>query len=88
MVALFVCWLMFFDQNSYIDLKGLDAKIEELESEKNFYKQKISEDSTVIKYISDPVFLEKYAREIFFYVQDGETLYVIEDTVTVRSDFK
>lgn len=80
MIVLFVCWLMFFDQNSYLDLKGLDAKIKELEEERDFYKRKIAEDSLVIKFIEDPDFLQRYARENFFYVKEGETLYIVSDS--------
>lgn len=83
MILLFVGWLMFFDQNSYFDLKGLDDKIVVLERERNFYQNKIHEDSTVINRIKEPVFLEKYARENFFYVRPSEVLYIIEDVDSI-----
>lgn len=88
MIILFVGWLMFFDQNSYLDLKGLDAKIIELEEERDFYKKKIAEDSLVIKHINDPAFLQRYARENYFYVQEGEILYIIEDTTKSNSKYR
>lgn len=82
MSALFVSWLLFFDQNSYVDLKDLDTKIEQLRRERDFYRDKITQDSNVIKNINDSAFLEKYARENFFFIREGEVMYLVEpDTI-------
>lgn len=85
MTVLFLSWLLFFDQNSYVDLRDLESKIEELKSERDFYIHKIAADSNVINNIKDSAFLEKYARENFFFIQPGETMYLMEID-TIRQD--
>lgn len=86
MTLLFLSWLLFFDQNNYVDLRDLDAKIEELKAERDFYVNKIAADSNVIMNIRDSAFLEKYARENFFFIRSGETMYLMEIDTIVQND--
>ncbi len=75
-VLIFVLWLMFFDKNSMLSLSEVTQKIEEKRIERDFYRTRIAEDSAVIVGLSDSAFVEKYARENFFLVREGETLYL------------
>lgn len=79
MVLLFVLWLMFFDQNSYVDLTELDKKVKMMEVERDFYIHKIAEDSAVIMGVEDSAYLERFARENFLMLREGETMYLLKD---------
>lgn len=78
LVALFTLWLMLFDRNSYIGLKAVDRQIVELEEERDFYREKIISDSTVLSRLGDSAFVEQYARETFLMTREGEELYIIK----------
>lgn len=75
----FVAWVTFFDRNNYIDIRELDARIKEMEQERDYYKSKITEDSTVVAGLADSAYLEKYAREHFFMKRAGEKMYLIKN---------
>lgn len=78
LVALFTLWLMFFDRNSFLGLQTVNRQIEELERERDFYRSKITTDSTVLHNLSDSTFVEQYARETFLMTRQGEKLYIIK----------
>ena len=78
MAVLFLCWVVFFDKNSIRELQLVKAEIAKLESEKAFYKNKIKQDSLVIKNINNKDFLEKYAREQFMMKKADEFMFVVE----------
>lgn len=75
----FVAWVLFFDRNNYLDSMELDRKIKAIEAEKEFYKQKVRDDSIVIAGMKDSAFLEKFARENFRMHRDGEEIYLIDE---------
>lgn len=71
-------WLLFFDRNSLVGLQGVDAQIEDLERERDFLRNRIKEDSTVIQGIKDSAYLETYARENFFMKYPDEKIYIYQ----------
>lgn len=75
----FVVWVVFFDRNNMLDSLELDRKIEELETEKRYYLERIREDSAVIMGLSDSAYVERFARENFLMRRSNETLYLIEE---------
>ncbi len=76
--SIFTLWFMFFDQDGYLAQQQILLKIEKLEIERDKYLEKIAIDSNVIENIEDSAFLVKYARENFLFVEQDETLYIIE----------
>ncbi len=78
LVIIFTLWLMFFDRNSFLGLKAVNRQIEELEEERDFYREKIASDSTVLTNLNDSAFVEQYARETFLMTREGEKLYLIK----------
>lgn len=76
LTILFGVWMLVFDRNSFFDIKDLDNRIKELENERDFYIQKIAEDSAVIVGLKDSAYLEKYAREHYYMKREGETMYI------------
>lgn len=77
--VVFVIWMLFFDQNSYLMHKSLGEDLEELETDKAFYQEKIDKESTRLQEIeSNPEEYEKMAREKFYMKRENEDIYVIE----------
>ena len=74
---LFLVWILFFDTNSVRQLQIVKKDISELETQRDFYKAKIKEDSLVIENINNKEFVEKYAREKFLMKHNDETMFVV-----------
>ena len=74
----FVTWLLFLDNYSYLDHRILNQQIDELERQKNYYKDEISNDQKSIKQLKDPDQIEKFAREKYYMKKDSEDIYIIE----------
>ncbi len=79
MVAAFTVWLMFFDNDSYLNNRQVIEQIEELEAQRDSLLHKIAQDSNVIRNIEDSAFLVKFARENYLFVEDDEVVYIIEN---------
>lgn len=75
---LFLIWILFLDNYSYLDHRVLNKQINELEENKDYYKQQISSDSIKIKKLQNPDMIEKYAREKYYMKKDSEDIYIIE----------
>jgi cell division protein FtsB len=81
-VVLFVVWMLFFDENSYINHRELNKEIDKLENANEYYKEQIETDQKVIDNLNDPDSLEKYAREEYKMKKENEEIFIIEyDTV-------
>jgi cell division protein DivIC len=85
----FIVWMLFLDNYSYFDHRILDNQIEELEDNKEYYKDEINNDQQNIKLLKNPDQVEKYAREKYYMKKDSEDIYIIEfegDTVKKKSE--
>lgn len=81
-LVLFVVWMGFFDENSFLNHRELDEEIEKLEGANEYYKKQIDADQKVIDNLNDPDSLEKYAREEYKMKKDNEDIFIIEyDTI-------
>lgn len=81
-LLLFVIWMMFFDENSYLNHRELNMEIDKLEGANEYYENEIERDSKDIKNLKDPDSLEKYAREEYKMKKENEDIFIIEyDTV-------
>ncbi len=56
----------------------LKQKINELEAQKDYYQNKITEDSTILENLKDDRFLEQYAREHYLMKREDETIYLLK----------
>ena len=74
----FFTWLLFLDNYSYLDHRILNQQIDELERQKNYYKDEISNDQKSIKQLKDPDQIEKFAREKYYMKKDSEEIYIVE----------
>lgn len=77
-LIVFCIWMLFFDENSYVNHREYNEEIEELKNSIEFYKKEIKENKKMIEALNDPEQLEKYAREIYRIKKEEETLYLIE----------
>lgn len=81
-LVLFVVWMGFFDENSFMNHRELDEEIDKLENANQYYKKQIETDQRIIDNLNDPDSLEKYAREEYKMKKKNEDIYIIEyDTI-------
>ncbi|MDG1803490.1 septum formation initiator family protein [Flavicella sp.] len=81
-LIVFCTWMLFFDENSYLNHREYNQEIKELKNSIEFYKKEIEHNKKMIEALNDPEQLEKYAREIYRIKKEDETLYLIEfDTI-------
>jgi len=81
-LAIFVVWMLFFDENSWVNHREFDKEIDKLQSEKDYYKSEINQDRDFINKHNDREELEKFAREQYKMKKENEEIYIIEyDTI-------
>ena len=81
-LLLFLIWMVFFDENSFLNHWELDREIDNLEKSNEYYKDQIEQDKMVIDNLNDPDSLEKYAREEYKMKKENEEIFLIEyDTI-------
>jgi cell division protein FtsB len=74
----FVVWMLFFDDNSYLFHRELDAVINEKEAEIELYQSEIENDKKNIQILKNDENLENFAREAYYMKKDNEEIYIIE----------
>lgn len=77
-IIVFIVLVTFLDKNNIVDSLEVRRKIRKLEDQKEYYLEKITEDSIMLENIKDNAFLEKYAREKFYMKRPGETIYIVK----------
>jgi len=81
-LLVFIIWMLFFDENSYLTHHELNKEKSKLENSIQYYKKGIAKDKKVINQLKDSNMLEKYSRETYFFKRDNEDVYIIEfDTI-------
>ncbi len=79
---LFLVWMTFFDENSFISTIKNRMKMAELEAEKEHYLREIAESTADLKLLqNDKELLEKFARERYLMKKEDEEIFVfaVED---------
>jgi cell division protein FtsB len=74
----FATWMLFLDNYSWLDQRGLNKQVDELETNKKYYEDEIAKDQQSIKQLKNPNQVEKYAREKYYMKRDSEDIYIIE----------
>jgi cell division protein FtsB len=76
--AVFVVWMIFFDKNDLFSQYQYHQELNKLEQERSFYtKQTLEVRKDLDELTSDPVKLEKFAREKYLMKKDNEDIFVI-----------
>lgn len=78
LLFLFLIWMLFFDENSYLNHRELDQEIDKLEDANAYFEKQIKADSNVISNLNNQDSLEKYAREQYRMKRVNEDIYLIE----------
>src|SRR5690606_14112357 len=81
-LLIFAAWMFFLDSNSWFIHNELNQEINELETNKEYYKKEIAKDRTVINKLNDSFELESYARQNYYMKRAEEDIFIIEyDTI-------
>jgi cell division protein FtsB len=75
---IFVLWMLFFDENSYLSHRELNKEIEETNKINSFYKQQIKKDKKTINDLKNPDSLEKFGREEYLMKKKNEEIFIID----------
>jgi len=74
----FLFWMFVVDSNDFVSQYKLNRKLSNLETEKEYYQQKITEVKQEREELfSDPELLEKFAREKYLMKKESEDLYIV-----------
>lgn len=74
----FIVWMLFFDRNDLTSQLHYKKQRDNLEKEKNFYEKEIAEvEKNLEELSSDPIKLEKFAREKYLMKKENEDLFII-----------
>lgn len=74
----FAIWMLFFDAHSWLFHHELNTDIEELEYQKQHYKNEMAKDNKAIKELSTEEGVERMARETYNMKKPDEEIYIIE----------
>ena len=77
-IIIFVIWMIFFDSNSILVHNELNNDINDLNNQKEYYKNEIERDNIELNQIKTDSGLEKYAREKLFMKRENEDIFIIE----------
>ena len=83
-LATFIVWMLFFDENSYLTHREFNKEIDKLNSEKEYYNTQIEHDKELIQKLEDKEELEKFAREEYKMKKENEDIYIIEYDTLVK----
>lgn len=78
-IIFFITWMVFFDSNDWISRYRLSAKLRQLESERDYYLEKIEEvKQDQAELMGNHELLEKFAREKYLMKKENEDLFIIQ----------
>ena len=77
-ILVFFVWMLFFDENSFLNHRELNKEIDKLEKSTKYYEKEIHHDQKIIKNLQNADSLEKFAREEYRMKKKNEDIYIIE----------
>lgn len=77
--VIFIALILFVGSSNYIDRAQIKREIHELRARRDYYMERIREDSIEIAKLRDDRYLEQYAREHFLMRRDSDVVFVLED---------
>ena len=85
-IVLFTVWMCFFDQRDIFNTLEQKQKLKSLETKKHYYETEIKKAKQDLDNLQNsPAALEKFARERYLMKKDGEDIFIIEDSVSVKN---
>ena len=76
--VIFIIWMLFFDAHSWLYHRELNTEIDELNYQKEHYKNEIRNDKKAIEDLSTDEGIERTARENYYMKKENEDIYIIE----------
>lgn len=80
----FIIWMLFFDTNSLLIHHELKKQIHTLEEQNEYLREEIKKDKKIIKQLSNPKELEKFARENYYLKKTNEDIFLIEYADSIK----
>ena len=77
-LIVFVVWMLFFDAHSWLFHHELNSDINELEYQKEHYRNEMAKDESAIKDLSTTEGIERTARETYYMKKSNEDIFIIE----------
>ncbi|MBJ2175424.1 septum formation initiator family protein [Aureibaculum sp. A20] len=77
-LLLFLVWMLFFDENSYLNHRELNRERSKIKNTIEFYDDGSEYDKKLIKNLQDPDSLEKFAREEYKMKRKDEDIFIID----------
>jgi cell division protein DivIC len=88
-LALFIIWVLIFDNNNLIDRYHDLKSLKQLENDKEYYTNRIEEDKRKLNELrTDDENLEKFAREEYHMKKDDEDIFIIVTEKEEKEDRK
>ena len=76
----FVVWLLFFDRNDVFTQFERQGELKDLQESKQYYADQIKQERKSLEELrSNPITIEKYARERYGMKRDNEDVYIIQN---------
>jgi len=77
-IALFLVWIAFFDQDSLLRQIGFSRDLNEARQLEEYYLTEYKNDSTLLHQLeNDPAVMEKLAREKYLMKKPDEKIFVV-----------
>lgn len=77
-IILFIIWMIFFDNTSWLVIRELDKEINKYEEQVNFYKNEFEKnDKFYKKLMLNKSEKEKFARENYFMKKSNEEIFIL-----------
>lgn len=77
-LALFIIWLTFFDQDNLLRQFKLTRELDEAREKQEYYSSEFEKDSILLHQLeNDPEVMEKMAREKYLMKKDDEKIFLI-----------
>jgi len=77
-IIVFIVWMTFFDRNDFISQYSYKQELNKLKVDKQYFIDQVEENKkSLYELMSNPVNLEKFAREKYHMKKDDEDVFLI-----------
>lgn len=83
----FLVWMLFFDQRDVFQQIERQKELNQLETKKQFYQKEIEKSRKELSDLqSNPAAIEKFAREHYLMKKEGEDIFILDDSASVKNN--
>ena len=79
LTAVIIIYTAMLTVRNLVRMVKIQSRISLLEDQRDFFQQRISEDSALLERLNYDEYLEQYAREKFHMQRPNEYIYILED---------